>query len=179
MKALRTLPLLFAGLLVAGAVHAAEPSPLKAPIDTIFAQGEVNPYGKFFTGRSYLNMLSQNDAVFNAPIGNVTFEPGTRTNWHKHSGGQILLVTAGEGRYQERGKPAQVIKKGDVVRAVVVRSAKGVRRADGSYVRFDENAAVLIMDDKNPRGTRIFGPVARELRDKEYMKILSLAPEVI
>ena len=116
MKALRTLPLLFAGLLVAGAVHAAEPSPLKAPIDTIFAQGEVNPYGKFFTGRSYLNMLSQNDAVFNAPIGNVTFEPGTRTNWHKHSGGQILLVTAGEGRYQERGKPAQVIKKGDVVR---------------------------------------------------------------
>ena len=71
------------------------------------------------------------------------------------------------------------IKKGDVVRAVVVRSAKGVRRADGSYVRFDENAAVLIKDDKNPRGTRIFGPVARELRDKDYMKILSLAPEVL
>ena len=71
------------------------------------------------------------------------------------------------------------MKKGDVVRAVVVRSAKGVRRADGSYVRFDENAAVLIKDDKNPRGTRIFGPVARELRDKDYMKILSLAPEVL
>ena len=71
------------------------------------------------------------------------------------------------------------MKKGDVVRAVVVRSARGVRRADGSYIRFDENAAVLIKDDKNPRGTRIFGPVARELRDKDYMKILSLAPEVL
>ena len=69
--------------------------------------------------------------------------------------------------------------KGEVVRAVIVRTCKGVRRADGTYVRFDENAAVLIKDDKNPRGTRIFGPVARELRDKEYMKILSLAPEVI
>ena len=75
--------------------------------------------------------------------------------------------------------PGGVVKKGDVVKAVIVRSAKGVRRADGTYVRFDENAAVLIRDDKNPRGTRIFGPVARELRDKDYMKILSLAPEVI
>ena len=75
--------------------------------------------------------------------------------------------------------PGGVVKKGDVVKAVVVRSAKGVRRADGSYIRFDENAAVIIKDDKSPRGTRIFGPVARELRDKEYMKILSLAPEVI
>ena len=71
------------------------------------------------------------------------------------------------------------LKKGDVVKAVIVRSAKGVRRSDGTYVRFDENAAVLIRDDKNPRGTRIFGPIARELRDKDYMKILSLAPEVI
>ena len=70
-------------------------------------------------------------------------------------------------------------KKGDVVKAVVVRTVKPVRRADGTYVRFDENAAVLIKDDKNPRGTRIFGPVARELRDKDYMKILSLAPEVV
>ena len=70
-------------------------------------------------------------------------------------------------------------KKGEVVKAVIVRSAKGVRRADGTYVRFDDNAAVLIKDDKNPRGTRIFGPVARELRDKDYMKILSLAPEVV
>ena len=77
-----------------------------------------------------------------------------------------------------KAAPGGAVKKGDVVR-VVVRSARGVRRADGSYVRFDENAAVLIKDDKNPRGTRIFGPVARELRDKDYMKILSLAPEVL
>jgi len=75
--------------------------------------------------------------------------------------------------------PGGVVKKGDVVKAVIVRSAKGVRRADGTYVRFDDNAAVIIRDDKNPRGTRIFGPIARELRDKDFMKILSLAPEVI
>ena len=78
-----------------------------------------------------------------------------------------------------KAQPSGQVKKGDVVRAVIVRSAKGVRRADGTYVRFDENAAVIIREDKNPRGTRIFGPVARELRDKDYMKILSLAPEVI
>lgn len=78
-----------------------------------------------------------------------------------------------------KSTPGGQVKKGEVVKAVIVRSAKGVRRADGTYVRFDENAAVLIKEDKNPRGTRIFGPVARELRDKEYMKILSLAPEVI
>ena len=71
------------------------------------------------------------------------------------------------------------VKKGDVVKAVVVRSAKGVRRPDGSYIRFDENAAVVIKDDKTPRGTRIFGPVARELREKDFMKIISLAPEVL
>ena len=75
--------------------------------------------------------------------------------------------------------PGGVVKKGDVVKAVVVRSAKGVRRADGSYIRFDENAAVIIKDDKSPRGTRIFGPVARELREKDFMKIISLAPEVL
>ena len=75
--------------------------------------------------------------------------------------------------------PNSKVKKGEVVKAVIVRSAKGVRRADGTYVRFDENAAVLIRDDKNPRGTRIFGPVARELRAKDYMKIVSLAPEVL
>lgn len=75
--------------------------------------------------------------------------------------------------------PGGVVKKGDVVRAVVVRSHKGMRRPDGSYIRFDENAAVIIKDDKSPRGTRIFGPVARELREKDYMKIVSLAPEVI
>ena len=78
-----------------------------------------------------------------------------------------------------KAQPGGTVKKGEVVKAVIVRSAKGVRRADGSYVRFDDNAAVLIREDKNPRGTRIFGPVARELRDKDYMKILSLAPEVL
>ena len=75
--------------------------------------------------------------------------------------------------------PGGVVKKGEVVRAVVVRSKKGVRRADGSYLKFDENAAVIIREDGTPRGTRIFGPVARELREKDYMKILSLAPEVL
>ncbi len=78
-----------------------------------------------------------------------------------------------------KAAPGGSVKKGDVVKAVIVRTAKGVRRADGTYVRFDENAAVLIREDGNPTGTRIFGPVARELRDKDYMKILSLAPEVI
>ena len=79
----------------------------------------------------------------------------------------------------KKAAPGGVVKKGDVVRAVVVRSSKGVRREDGTYIRSDENAAVIIKEDKNPRGTRIFGPVARELRDKDYMKILSLAPEVL
>ena len=78
-----------------------------------------------------------------------------------------------------KSTPGGQVKKGEVVKAVIVRSAKGVRRNDGTYVRFDDNAAVLIKDDKNPRGTRIFGPIARELRDKDYMKILSLAPEVV
>lgn len=75
--------------------------------------------------------------------------------------------------------PGGQVKKGEVVKAVVVRSRKGLRRVDGSYIRFDENAAVIIKDDKTPRGTRIFGPVARELRDKDFMKIISLAPEVL
>ena len=78
-----------------------------------------------------------------------------------------------------KATPGGTVKKGDVVKAVIVRTKRGVRREDGSYVRFDENAAVIIKDDKNPRGTRIFGPVARELREKDFMKILSLAPEVI
>ena len=78
-----------------------------------------------------------------------------------------------------KAAPGGTVKKGDVVKAVIVRSKRGVRREDGSYVRFDENAAVIIKEDRNPRGTRIFGPVARELRDRDYMKILSLAPEVI
>lgn len=75
--------------------------------------------------------------------------------------------------------PGGVVKKGDVVKAVVVRSRRGLRRVDGSYIRFDENAAVIIREDKSPRGTRIFGPVARELRDRDFMKIISLAPEVL
>jgi large subunit ribosomal protein L14 len=79
----------------------------------------------------------------------------------------------------KKAAPGGIVKKGDVVKAVIVRSAKGVRRADGSYIKFDENAAVIIKEDKTPRGTRIFGPVARELREKEYTKILSLAPEVL
>ena len=78
-----------------------------------------------------------------------------------------------------KAAPGGTVKKGEVVKAVIVRSKRGVRREDGTYVRFDENAAVIIKEDRNPRGTRIFGPVARELRDKDFMKILSLAPEVI
>ena len=78
-----------------------------------------------------------------------------------------------------KSTPGGTVKKGDVVKAVIVRTKRGVRREDGTYVRFDENAAVIIKEDRNPRGTRIFGPVARELREKDYMKILSLAPEVI
>ncbi len=87
--------------------------------------------------------------------------------------GDVVVATV------KKATPGGVVKKGDVVKAVIVRSVKGVRRQDGTYIRFDENAAVIIKDDKNPRGTRIFGPVARELRDKEYSKILSLAPEVL
>ena len=79
----------------------------------------------------------------------------------------------------KKAAPGGMVKKGDVVKAVIVRSVKGVRRENGTYIRFDENAAVIVKEDKNPRGTRIFGPVARELRDKDYLKILSLAPEVL
>ena len=87
--------------------------------------------------------------------------------------GDVIVATVKDAT------PGGVVKKGDVVKAVVVRTKKGVRRQDGSYIKFDENAAVIIKDDKNPRGTRIFGPVARELRDRKYTKILSLAPEVL
>ena len=79
----------------------------------------------------------------------------------------------------KKAAPGGTVKKGDVVKAVIVRTVRGMRRADGSYIKFDENAAVIIKEDKTPRGTRIFGPVARELRDKDFMKILSLAPEVL
>ena len=95
-------------------------------------------------------------------------------SYRKYAGvGDIIVASV------KTATPGGVVKKGDVVKAVVVRSAKGVRRADGSYIRFDENAAVIIKDDKSPRGTRIFGPVARELREKDFMKIISLAPEVL
>ena len=101
-----------------------------------------------------------------------------------------IRVLGGSGRWYanigdvvvasvKKAAPGGVVKKGDVVKAVVVRSVKGIRREDGTYIRFDENAAVIIRDDKNPRGTRIFGPVARELRERDYLKILSLAPEVL
>lgn len=105
---------------------------------------------------------------------------------------QIMCIRALGGSYRryanigdiivaavKDASPGGVVKKGDVVKAVVVRSHKGLRRQDGSYIRFDENAAVIIKDDKSPRGTRIFGPVARELREKDFMKIISLAPEVL
>ncbi|MDP4179732.1 MAG: 50S ribosomal protein L14 [Bacillota bacterium] len=95
-------------------------------------------------------------------------------SWRKYANiGDIIVASV------KNATPGGVVKKGDVVKCVIVRSKKGVRRADGSYIKFDENAAVIIKDDNNPRGTRIFGPVARELRDKEFMKILSLAPEVL
>lgn len=87
----------------------------KSPIDTVFAQGDVNPYGKFFTGTTYLTRLNAPQGTFKTSLANVTFEPGARTHWHKHDGGQILLVLNGEGRYQERGGKLQILKKGDVV----------------------------------------------------------------
>ena len=87
--------------------------------------------------------------------------------------GDIIIASV------KKAAPGGTVKKGDVVKAVIVRSVRGMRRADGSYIKFDENAAVIIKEDKTPRGTRIFGPVARELREKEFMKILSLAPEVL
>jgi len=95
-------------------------------------------------------------------------------SWRKYANvGDVIVASV------KNAAPGGVVKKGEIVKCVVVRTRKGVRRPDGSYIRFDENAAVIIKDDKNPRGTRIFGPVARELRDKDYMKILSLAPEVL
>ena len=95
-------------------------------------------------------------------------------SWRKYANiGDVIVCSV------KSAAPGGMVKKGDVVKAVVVRSKQGVRRNDGSYIKFDENAAVIIKEDKNPRGTRIFGPIASELRDKDYMKILSLAPEVL
>ena len=114
MMTRRHFALASAAALAGGAAGSISAAPLPKDFDTDFPQGPVNPYGKFFTGTSYLTMLNT-EPVFNCPFGNVTFEPGCRTFWHKHTGGQILLVLAGEGLYQERGKPARRIKKGDVV----------------------------------------------------------------
>ena len=95
-------------------------------------------------------------------------------SWRKYANiGDVVVASV------KNATPGGVVKKGEIVKCVIVRSKKGVRRPDGSYIKFDENAAVIIKEDKNPRGTRIFGPVARELRDKDFMKILSLAPEVL
>jgi large subunit ribosomal protein L14 len=95
-------------------------------------------------------------------------------SWRKYANiGDVIVCSV------KSAAPGGMVKKGEVVKAVVVRTRQGVRRPDGSYIKFDENACVLIKDDKNPRGTRIFGPIARELRDRDYMKILSLAPEVL
>jgi len=95
-------------------------------------------------------------------------------SWRKYANiGDVVVASV------KNATPGGVVKKGEVVKCVIVRSKKGVRRPDGSYIKFDENAAVIIKDDKTPKGTRIFGPVARELRDNEFMKIVSLAPEVL
>lgn len=95
-------------------------------------------------------------------------------SWRKYANiGDVIVCSV------KNATPGGVVKKGDVVKCVIVRTRRGARRNDGSYIKFDENAAVIIKEDKNPRGTRIFGPVARELRDKDFMKILSLAPEVL
>lgn len=120
-------------------------------------------------------------------------QPLSRLNVADNSGAKQLMcirVLGGTGRRVgnigdliicsvKEATPGGVVKKGDVVKAVIVRTKRGTRRKDGSYISFDENAAVIVKDDKSPRGTRIFGPVARELRDKDFMKIVSLAPEVI
>ena len=120
-------------------------------------------------------------------------QPQTRLKVADNSGAkEIMCIRVLGGSFRRCGNigdvivasvktatPGGAVKKGEVVKAVIVRTVKGLKRADGSYIKFDENAAVIIKEDKNPRGTRIFGPVARELRDKEYMKILSLAPEVL
>lgn len=106
----KTLSILGAFLCIGGTMAMAQ------DFEQPFKQGDINPYNKFFTGTTYLNMLVTRDDVWNSSIGNVTFEPGARTNWHKHSGGQILLVTSGEGRYQEKNKEIQILKQGDVVK---------------------------------------------------------------
>jgi large subunit ribosomal protein L14 len=118
--------------------------------------------------QSYLNVADNTGAK---EIMCIRVLGGTRRRYANI--GDVIVASV------KKAAPHGTAKKGEVVRAVIVRTVRGVRRADGSYIKFDENAAVIIRDDNNPRGTRIFGPVARELRDKDYMKILSLAPEVL
>lgn len=110
MNKIFIIPIIVVVLIIGGIYKMAETN------NQPFKKGEINPYGEFFTGETHLNMLVKKDDVFNSSIGNVTFEKGARTNWHKHSGGQILLVTMGVGRYQERNKEIQELKKGDVVK---------------------------------------------------------------
>ena len=119
-------------------------------------------------GESYLKVADNTGAK---EIHTIRVLGGSRRKYGNI--GDIIVASV------RKAAPGGSVKKGDVVKAVIVRTKRGVRREDGSYVRFDENAAVIIKEDKNPRGTRIFGPVARELREKDFMKILSLAPEVI
>ena len=116
--------------------------------------------------------LKAHDENNDAKIGDTVRVMGGSTRRYANIG-DVIVATVKDAT------PGGVVKKGDVVKAVVVRSVKGARRKDGSYIKFDENAAVIIKDDKTPRGTRIFGPVARELREKQFMKIVSLAPEVL
>ena len=119
-------------------------------------------------GESYLKVADNTGAK---EIHTIRVLGGSRRKYGNI--GDIIVASV------RKAAPGGTVKKGDVVKAVIVRSKHGLRREDGSYVRFDENAAVIIKEDKNPKGTRIFGPVARELREKDFMKILSLAPEVI
>ena len=129
----------------------------------------AHPLYKKIVGRTYILKVADNTGA--KEIKCIRVLGGSKRKFGNI--GDVIVASV------RKSTPGGTVKKGEVVKAVIVRSAKGVRRADGTYVRFDDNAAVLIKDDKNPRGTRIFGPVARELRDKDYMKILSLAPEVI
>ena len=125
-----------------------------------FAIGEINPYSKYFTGITHLNMLVTRDETFNSSIGNVTFDAGARTNWHKHSGGQILLVTAGEGRYQEKGKDIQILKKGDVVKI-----QPNVEHWHGAAP--DSNFAHISIEPNIPNNKTTW---LKPVTDKEYNK---------
>ncbi len=107
---MKKILLVIMAIMIAGGIAMAK------ELNQPFAKGDVNPFSQFFTGTTHLNMLVTKDDIWNSSIGNVTFDKGARTNWHKHSGGQILLVTAGEGRYQEKGKEIQILKAGDVVK---------------------------------------------------------------